>query len=423
MFDRSIVERRLELDPGWRRRRRLAAFERFSQLEPPSEREELWRYVELDFSLGDFELPEGPGRPIETDAVAAALAPVASIRVVDGFGADARAEVEGLVVGALAAHDGTTPSPERAVERAGIEPDDHFAAAHEAFTVDGAFIHAARGTRVPGPVYVDVQLTGSGIAAFPAVVLHAEPSTELPVVVHLRSPDGEYGFAAPHVVVLAEDGAVVSLTILQEWGSEVRAVGRVRFAADRDAVVRFTEVGLGGRYARVRLDGDLVGPGAEADVVGAYFGENHQVLDYRYHMRHAAPHTRSDMFLKGAVEDEASSVFTGLIRIEEEGQKTEAFQTNRNLILSKGASAQSVPNLEILANDVKCGHGSTVGPLDEEQRYYLMSRGLSAAQADRLQIRGFFEEAIARMPHHALAPIVRERLNRKFVEAQEEGRL
>ena len=125
-------------------------------------------------------------------------------------------------------------------------------------------------------------------------------------------------------------------------------------------------------------------------MVGAYFGEQHQILDYRYFMRHVGTNTRSDMFLKGAVEDQARSVFTGMIRIEETGHKTEAFQTNRNLILSDGASAQSVPNLEILANDVRCGHGSTVGPLDAEQRYYLMSRGLAPERADRLQVRGFF---------------------------------
>jgi Fe-S cluster assembly protein SufD len=129
------------------------------------------------------------------------------------------------------------------------------------------------------------------------------------------------------------------------------------------------------------------------------------------------------MHLKGAVEDEALSVFTGMIRIETTGQKTEAFQTNRNLILTKGASAQSVPNLEILANDVKCGHGSSVGPLDEDQRYYLMSRGLTPDVADRLQVRGFFEEVIAEIPHADLAPWIRDRINAKYIAAQEEGRL
>ena len=113
----------------------------------------------------------------------------------------------------------------------------------------------------------------------------------------------------------------------------------------------------------------------------------------------------------------------GMIRIDESAQRTDAFQTNRNLILSEGAAAQSVPNLEILANDVRCGHGSTVGPLDEEQRYYLMSRGLDAERADRLQVRGFFQEALNRFPHPELAAPLGARINAKFVEAQEEGRV
>jgi len=114
------------------------------------------------------------------------------------------------------------------------------------------------------------------------------------------------------------------------------------------------------------------------------------------------------MFLKGAVADEARSVFSGLIRIEKEGQKSNAHQTNRNLVLSDGAEAHSVPNLEILADDVRCGHGSAVGPLDEEQRYYLMSRGLDPERADRLQVKGFFEEALVRFPHRSLDLLLRE---------------
>jgi Fe-S cluster assembly protein SufD len=129
------------------------------------------------------------------------------------------------------------------------------------------------------------------------------------------------------------------------------------------------------------------------------------------------------MFLKGAVEDQALSVFTGMIRIETTGVKTEAYQTNRNLILSEGARAQSVPNLEILANDVKCGHGSSMGPLDHDQKYYLMSRGLTSDSADRLQVRGFFTEVVSKIPQVELQPYLGERVIGKYLTAQEEGRL
>ena len=158
-------------------------------------------------------------------------------------------------------------------------------------------------------------------------------------------------------------------------------------------------------------------------MVGAYFGDDTQTLDYRYTMHHQGLNTASDMFLKGAVQGESLSIFTGMIRIDEEAQKTNAFQTNRNLILSDGAAAQSVPNLEILANDVRCGHGSTMGPLDEEQRYYLMSRGLDEPRSNRLLVHGFFNEALERFPEPAIADVVTSWIDTKYRAAQEAGRV
>jgi Fe-S cluster assembly protein SufD len=200
-------------------------------------------------------------------------------------------------------------------------------------------------------------------------------------------------------------------------------MGRAKIDLGRDAGLTLSEVGLGGKIGRLHLDVNFIGRGSYAKIYGAYFGEEDQTLDYRYFMNHIGTNTRADMFLKGAVEDNALSVFTGMIRIEKSGQKTESFQTNRNLILSDGAAAQSVPNLEILANDVKCGHGSSVGPLDADQRYYLRSRGLTADRADRLQVQGFFEEVVSLIPHTDLAATLRKRINAKYVTAQEEGRV
>ena len=145
--------------------------------------------------------------------------------------------------------------------------------------------------------------------------------------------------------------------------------------------------------------------------------------DYRVVVRHEGKNTSSDVFLKGAVEDEASSVFTGLLRIEEDATRTSAFETNRNLVLSESASAQSVPNLEILCNDVICGHGSTVGQLEEEHLYYLMSRGLPKDRAERVLVRGFFEEVIDRLPVPEVADPVRAVVHDKFATAQAEGRI
>jgi Fe-S cluster assembly protein SufD len=211
------------------------------------------------------------------------------------------------------------------------------------------------------------------------------------------------------------------VTVIQEWGDATQAFAHQTMTAARDASLSLAEVGLGGAGARLHLRLDLVEAGADAQVLGAYFGHRSQTLDYRYYMGHRAPHTTSQMYLKGAVGDAARSVFTGLIRIEPEGQGADAMQTNKNLVLSPGAEAHSVPNLEILANEVRCGHGSTVSPLDAEQRYYLMSRGLDEARSDRLQVKGFFEDVLARFPQAELEPPLRRALMARYAGLGREG--
>jgi Fe-S cluster assembly protein SufD len=154
---------------------------------------------------------------------------------------------------------------------------------------------------------------------------------------------------------------------------------------------------------------------------GIYFGDGRQVLDYRIHVTHYGPHTTSDIFLKGAVADRAQAVWTGLMRIEKPAVGTSAFETNRNLVLSDGAKVHSVPNLEILTDDLQCGHGSSSGPLDEDQLYYLMSRGLPRDKAERLLVRGFFNEILSKLAVPGLAPPSRAAVAAKFAGAQQRG--
>jgi Fe-S cluster assembly protein SufD len=285
------------------------------------------------------------------------------------------------------------------------------------------FLYVPSGVAVARPFYIDVQAAVAGAVTFPRITIVVEDGAEARVVVNYRSPKDGGFVVVPQVEASVRDQGNLTVTAVQNWGYDTHAFSQARLVAGRDATVRLAEAGLGGRFSRLHLFVDLLGRGSSASILGAYFGEEDQTLDYRYFMHHSGLNTTSDMFLKGAVEDRALSVFTGMIRIDEGAQRTNAFQTNRNLILSEGAGAQSVPNLEILANDVRCGHGSTVGPLDDEQRYYLMSRGLDRPSADRLQVRGFFEEALMRFPEQAVVAPVRQWMNRKFVAAQAEGRV
>ena len=180
---------------------------------------------------------------------------------------------------------------------------------------------------------------------------------------------------------------------------------------DRDATFDLGAAALGGDYARLRIDCRLVGRGAAGNLSSVYLGEGHQMLDLRTFQTHAAPDTTSNLLFKGGVADTSHSVYTGLIRIAPDARGSNAFQTNRNVKLSDGAWAESVPNLEIENNDVRCSHASTVGPVDPDQRFYLESRGVPSAVADRLVVGGFFDEVLEGFAVPSLAPIISDRLD------------
>ena len=420
-MDAAVVDRVSAAEPDWRASARRRALVHFDELEMPSQSDEVWKYVSLDFDLDDYRLVSEPGPG--GDGGLAGLTPARRVLVVDGIGTAASGADDGVWVGSLEDAMAVRAAVVEAAESRGVPADlDRFAAAHRAFGGGGALVHVDRAA-VSGTVLVEFVTATPGAVSFPRLLVVTEDAAEASVIVYSRSEPGVDALVVPHVEVLAGAASNVSVSVIQNLGRRMRSIGHTRAVIGRDASLTFAEAGLGGLLSRLHLTVDLEGRGSSAAIVGAYFGDRDQILDYRYFMHHAGLDTRSDMFLKGAVEDTALSVFTGLIRIDEGAQRTDAFQTNRNLILSEGAAAQSVPNLEILANDVRCGHGSTVGPLDAEQRYYLMSRGIEPERADRLQVRGFFEEALARFPHREVVVPLREWMNAKFVEAQEEGRV
>lgn len=400
--------------------RARAGFDAFDRLGLPSPAEEVWRYVDLDVDLDSMGLAETPGDSDPTDRLRDVLPELAaSVRNIDGFTTEVTGESPLTVVSLERARTDHAAALELVTD---VDPStDVFAAAHDAFGRDGVFVHAPTGRAVSQPVYVDVQAVTPDAMALPQVAILAEDNADVTVVVHLRSTEDMVSLAVPRILATAGTNARVRVELIQEWGSNTTGIAHVRMTAGRDARVHLAEAGLGGAFSRLRLDVDLEGRGSHAEILGIYFGDGDQTLDYRAFMNHRAPNTTSEMFLKGAVADEAKSVFTGLIRIEPAAQKTNAHQTNRNLVLSDGAEAHSVPNLEILANDVRCGHGSTVGPLDEDQRYYLMSRGLDRQTADRLQVKGFFEEVLARFPHQEFEPALRSAAMAKYEHLEHVG--
>jgi len=402
--------------PAWARPSAEAGFAAYTSLPMPDSRREEWRYVEAGVDLDASALPTAAGEPLAGDGSLAPLLgePSGHAVNVDGHTVSVRAG-EGIELCSLAAALDDGGEAVRRVFRSGPAAVlDRFSAAHHAFASDGVFLHLAAGRRAERPVLVDCQGTAPGSLVLPRLTVLLGEGAEASVVLHYRSPDGVALVAVPQVEVVAEEGAHLLLTTVQQWGDAARVFGHQTMTTARNASLTFSEAGLGGSSARLHMRIRLDGPGSEARVLGLYFGHQRQTLDYRYYVEHRAQHTNSDMYLKGAVGDGARSVFTGLIRIEPEGQYSDAVQTNRNLVLSEGAEAHSVPNLEILANEVRCGHGSAVGPIDPEQRYYLMSRGLDRARADRLQVKGFFADVLARFPHREFEPLLREAVMSRY---------
>ena len=410
-FERAAAEA-----PPWARPLAETGFDAFGSLPMPTPQEEDWRYVEMVADLDAVGLAEGPGAPLAGEGLAASVVIAAGTAVnVDGFTVSVNSEGPGVLTSLLEAFSSHGDALRRAYRTAGPAADlDRFSAAHHAFGRDGVVLLLPRGSVSERPYLVEFQAITPGTLALPRLTVLAEDGSEGSVVVHFRSPDGTPVMAVPQIEVLTGADARFGLTLIQEWGDQTYAVTQQRMASGRDAALHLSEIGFGGSSARLHLIVDLEGRGSDARVLGLYFGDRRQTLDYRFFMNHRAPNTTSEMYLKGAVGDTARSVFTGMIRIDPEGQKSDAVQTNRNLILSEGAEAHSVPNLEILANEVKCGHGSAVGPLDAEQRHYLMSRGLDRARADRLQVKGFFEDVLARFSRQELGPPLREAVMAKY---------
>jgi Fe-S cluster assembly protein SufD len=336
----------------------------------PSTEEEIWRYSRVD----------------ELDL--AAFTPTRSRAVVEGWSA------------ATLAGPGTEPA---------VDVFGQLNATHAETVV----LRIPAGTYVADPIEVVWPRPADATAVFPRLVVEAGPGSEVTVVERFASDDVR-ALVVPVTEIHAADGANVRYVAVNQLGPRAWQIAHQVARGQRDSMSLLATVALGGYYARVRTDARLDGIGATGDQIAAYFGEGDQMHDFRTLQDHAAPKTTSNLLFKGAVEDHARSVYTGLIRVRKEAPGTNAFQTNRNLKLSEGAWADSVPNLEIENNDVRCSHASAVGPIDADQRFYLESRGVPPETADRLIVLGFFDEVLERLPAPHLLPELRREIAAKL---------
>jgi len=407
--------------PAWLDERRRAATERLGEPTMPSTDEEVWRYSRVaDIDLADWapvtDIP-GPGIP---DAVAEVLASLperaATVVVRNGFVVHAEIapayEAKGLYAGRLV--DG--PSADAALGAVAGDGPDVFAALNDARHSDPVLVSVPAGVAIDRPIVVVDWVDADGAAVWPRLVVRAGDDSELNVLDWHGSTDVA-ALVSPVIELDVHRAARLGYTNVQLRGPRIWQVASQLSRVDTAGTLTSAQAGLGGEYARTRTDCRLVGRGATGSLQALYFGEGSQTLDFRTFQQHAAPDTTSNLLFKGALGDQSRSVYTGLIKVEKNGRGTNAFQTNRNLKLSDDAWAESVPNLEIETNDVHCSHASTVGPIDEDQRFYLESRGVPTEVAERLVVAGFFAEVLEALPTAAVVPLVRaaieERLGRE----------
>jgi Fe-S cluster assembly protein SufD len=417
--------------PDWLVERRLAAVEQLDGIAWPTDAEEIWRYSRIDeLDLDRFRPPShdelgepGPepapgGGPVAAEAgERAGLVVVRNGRVVHHELDDALAG-KGVVVCGLATCEEADVA--EVLGSCSQASPDAFTVLHDAFLAGGAFIKVPAGVVVDKPIIVLHWSEGEGLVTFPHTLVVSDESSEVTVVDRFGSPDvGGPGHLVDAVVeLLVGDNARLRYLSVQEHGPKTWQVALQRAHVGRDASLHSSAVALGGDYARLRSESLLEGENAESDLTAVYFGDHTQMLDFRTLQDHDAPNTRSDLLFKGAVEDQAHSVYSGLIRLRPDARKAVANQTNRNLVLTEGAGADSIPNLEIEANDVKCSHASAVGPIDEDQLYYLESRGVRPEDAERLIVLGFFDDVLERLP----VPTLVRALRRTVVEKVEHRR-
>jgi Fe-S cluster assembly protein SufD len=406
--------------PDWLRARRAAAAEAFAAATLPTTDEEVWRYSRVDdLDLDAFvpapappatDVPEGLGGLLAAVGDPAALVVARNGRVVHTQVRDSLA-AKGLRVGVAGDDD------QDALGAVLTEAPDPFATLNDAFAAEPVVVRVPAGLAVDGPVVVAHWTEGAGAAAFPRLVVLAGADSDV-AVLEIQGSDGAASLVVPVTEIAADRAARVGHVTVQTLGMTAWQLGLQTSSLEAQSTLRSTSVGFGGDYTRLRTDCRMVGPGSTGELDAVYFGEADQTLDFRTFQNHIAPDCTSNLLFKGAVGGRSRSVYTGMIRVAKTARGTNAFQTNRNVKLSDEAWAESVPNLVIENNDVRCSHASAVGPIDEEQRFYLESRGVPSDVAERLVVTGFFDEVLGRLPVPSVVPPLQATVAAKFARRE-----
>jgi Fe-S cluster assembly protein SufD len=292
-----------------------------------------------------------------------------------------------------------------------------FAALHQALVSSGTFIYIPRGVEIEQPIEIFHWLRHDNMSIFPHLLLVTDELAKVTVIEHFRSCDRTApGFACGVNDLVAGPGAKVTYVCAQSWADNVVALQMNSTVVDHDASAMSLNLNLGSRYSRFESLSRLIGEGGRSDLLAVSVAKGQQEFDARTLQDHVSPHTASDLLYKNALDDRARTIFGGLIRVEPHAHFTDAYQKVRNLLLSDEAEANSMPGLEILADNVRCTHGATSGQIEEDQLFYLRSRGIPTKIAQRLLVTGFLDEVMQRLNHPAIAGFLHGLIEDKFAE-------
>ena len=381
----------------------------YAALPLPTTNDESWRFTDLKGFDPDSYASNGHGAGSKP-AGAMLDVDVTGLAVITESGIEIERVPEGIVFEPLS----------DAQERLGtlVGHDEKFAAHNAALWEHGLLVVIPKGVHVEQPLYVRIANTVEGGALFFRLLVIAEEGSSATLIEEYTSATPELaGYTNAVAELFVEQNAKLEYVSLQNLSMSTWHFANHHARVERDAELDWVAGGFGSKRGKTRIQNDLAGQGATSRVTGAYFADGDQHLDYDTFQEHMAPNTTSDFAFKGALRDEATAVWRGMIRVEKEAQKTNAYQENRNLMLSEKAHADSIPGLEILANDVRCTHGATLGQVDREQLFYLMSRGLSRAEAERIIVRGFFQDILDRIELEPVRETLGEALEARIPQA------
>jgi Fe-S cluster assembly protein SufD len=408
--------------PAWWLEAKKAAWNQFLALPLPKRTDELWRFSNLaGVKLDGFTLPAAV-RPGDYQGASLGFTPTAQLvfannTLVHRVPLAPALAARGVIVEPLhyaLQHHGELVRRHLNAQHTNLG-GAKFRALHTALVRDGVFVYVPPGVELTDPIAIFHHAAGDGTAVFPHTLVVAEDNARATVVEVFGSLETNAPqFASGVNDLYAGPGAQLTYIAAQAWSSATLSFQHNALTAQRDARLLTLNLHLGGRQARHESHSRLQGSGAHSEMLALTIAQGEQEFDQRTFQSHQVPHTSSNLLYKNVLFDQARTIFSGLIVVEPDAQKTDAYQSNRNLMLSDEAEANSLPGLEIQANDVRCTHGATTSHLDPEQEFYLRSRGIRKKPADELLVFGFFEEVLGRVEHEGLHDALVELIKSKL---------